>query len=98
MLASLTGTWPGDPHRPGPRLPLNHDPLLWDIVIISRGGGIFVNFAGTLDAQGRGQAAVTIPRGVVLPQAIPIDFAFVTLDATRPGAFWTSNTLGLVAR
>src|SRR5687768_12263141 len=83
---SLTGTSPGISLSPtGPVVPLN-PPIVY---LQTFGGspalaGIFQNFSGVTDAQGRAKAVLDIP---VLPQVIgvPIDGCFVTLSPGSPG-------------
>lgn len=93
-LASSTGSYPGLPLGKG-LLPLNYDHLLWSLSM--SGGGVFVQFSGFLDMEGRAEAEMVLPPGLTIPP-LDLDFAFVTFAALPPHGIMTSNGLGVTVR
>ncbi|HKB16248.1 MAG TPA: hypothetical protein VKF62_09280 [Planctomycetota bacterium] len=80
VLTNFTGTTPGFSVA-GIPIPLNFD-LLIEISLVSANSALFVNNVGTLDANGRGFAALNLP---VLPpgaSGLGLNSAAVILDST----------------
>ncbi len=94
VLAGTLGRWPGV-DLGADRLPLNPDPILWPLSL--HGGGVFQGFVGALDGDGRGTAKLVLPAGVALGAPLPLDFAFVTLEAGT-GVARASNAIELVVK
>jgi hypothetical protein len=89
---TASGTSPGIALAPGVTLPLNFDALT-QLGLDALNGGVFGNFLGILDAQGRGTATFTLPPAVA-PVLGQTHFAAVLLG--NPQLFAAaSNPIGL---
>lgn len=79
LLAGVDGTWPGLPLPGSLTLPLNPTAPLIDLVL-GGGAGVFGNFLGLLDANGRATASFSLPPGFVVPAPLDVDFAFFSIE------------------
>ena len=79
LLAGVDGTWPGLPLPGSVVLPLNPTAPLIDLVL-GGGAGVFGNFLGLLDANGRATASFSLPPGFVVPAPLDVDFAFFSIE------------------
>lgn len=96
LLVSALGTWPGVPLGTA-TLPLNYDPVLSPLGL-GGAGGVFVQFAGILDGEGKAGAQISLPASFSTANDLPVDLAYVTLELQSPFAVRTSNSLGTVVR
>ncbi len=91
LVGSLSGTSPGTPLPGGGTIPLNRDALT-DYILSNYNNPVFVDFRGTLDADGRALAFLDAPGPVPLAVGRIMNFAFTTL-----GPFdLQSNPVGVV--
>ena len=81
LLGSTSGTSPGTPLGGGITLPLNVDAYTL-VVAQFAGGGLYPGAVGTVDADGRANAAVNLPAGLsgAALVGLSLDHAFVTID------------------
>jgi hypothetical protein len=74
ILGGISGTEPGFSLPGGQVLPINWDPFT-DVVLMLMNSPIFMNFLGTLDSGGMGNAQLNVPANTGYP-GIFIHFAF----------------------
>jgi len=87
LRASLSGHYPGTPVSPAVHLNLNTDPFTV-LSLYLAGEPPFVNFAGTLNSEGKAVGEFRVGPGLKLPLAVPVTFVAATLNpldtATNP--------------
>ena len=95
VLGSASGTTPGLAVD-GLNLPLNFDPYL-NATLSNLNQGPYVRTLGFLDAKGRADAQIRIPRGAVSPNAAGtiLHHAFAVLDPATGALAFTSQAVPL---